>query len=76
MRYITLNPSSWGSVTVAQKSHKLQVGGSIPLPAIEDLFFIQIGKVAEWFKAFVLKTKEMKVSGGSNPLLSVAPYGA
>ena len=33
MRCITLNPSSWGSVTVAQKSHKLQVGGSIPPPA-------------------------------------------
>jgi hypothetical protein len=30
-----------------------------------------IGKVAEWFKAFVLKTKEEKFSGGSNPLLSV-----
>lgn len=33
MRCITLNPSSWGSVTVAQKSHKLQVGGSTPPPA-------------------------------------------
>ena len=33
MKYITLNPSKWGSVTVAQKSHKLQVGGSTPPPA-------------------------------------------
>ena len=29
--------------------------------------------MAEWFKAFVLKTKEGNTSGGSNPLLSVAP---
>ena len=33
LRHITPNPSSWGSVTVAQKSHKLQEGGSIPPPA-------------------------------------------
>ena len=33
MRCITLNPSSWGSVTVAQRSHKPQVDGSTPSPA-------------------------------------------
>lgn len=33
----------------------------------------QIGEVAEWFKAAVLKTAEVKASVGSNPTLSVAP---
>jgi len=30
-----------------------------------------LGKVAEWFKAAVLKTAEVKASVGSNPTLSV-----
>lgn len=29
-----------------------------------------VGELAEWFKAAVLKTVEVKASGGSNPSLS------
>ena len=37
----------------------------IPLQSLRG-----IGKLAEWFKAAVLKTVEVKASGGSNPSLS------
>ena len=37
---------------------------------VADLVELNMGEVAEWFKAAVLKTVEGQPSGGSNPSLS------
>ena len=42
---------------------------SLPLQSLSKKVG-EFGELAEWFKAAVLKTVEVKASGGSNPSLS------